>query len=100
MASECKGSLSGILVCANRVPLVSFGSHSTCRSTSYHPIVSNTMLALMSRFSIGTIWATILIAIGLHVAGRMAKGRAYTAAIVLWLIGTGLAVFSAMRQPG
>jgi Yip1 domain len=61
---------------------------------------SNTVIALLSRFSIGTIWATILIAIGLHIVGRMAKGRAYTAAIVLWLIGTGLAVFSAMRQPG
>ena len=59
---------------------------------------SNTMLALLSRFSIGTIWATILIAIGLHIAGRMMKGRAYAAAIVLWLIGTGLAMFSAMRQ--
>lgn len=60
--------------------------------------VSPAMLALLSRFSIGTIWATILIAIGLHVAGRMLKGRAYAAAIVLWLIGTGLAAFSAMRQ--
>ena len=60
--------------------------------------VSNTMLALLSRVSIGTIWATILIAIGLHVAGRMMKGRAYAAAIVLWLIATGLAMFSAMRQ--
>jgi len=59
---------------------------------------SVTVLGLLSRFSVGTIWATILIAIGLHVAGRLTKGRAYSAAIVLWLIGTGLAVFSAMRQ--
>ena len=61
---------------------------------------SGTVLGLLSRFSVGTIWATILIAIGLHIAGRMTKGRAYGAAIVLWLIGTGIAVFSAMRQPG
>jgi len=61
---------------------------------------SGTIIGLLSRFSIGTIWATILIAIGLHIAGRMTKGRAYGAAIVLWLIGTGLAVFSAMRQQG
>ena len=61
---------------------------------------SSTIIGLLSRFSIGTIWATILIAIGLHIAGRMTKGRAYGAAIVLWLIGTGIAVFSAMRQPG
>ena len=60
---------------------------------------SNTIIALLSRFSIGTIWATILIAIGLHIVGRMTKGRAYSAAAVLWLIGTGLALFSAMRQP-
>lgn len=59
---------------------------------------SPTIIGLLSRFSIGTIWATILIAIGLHIAGRMSKGRAYSAAIVIWLIATGLAVAGAMRQ--
>lgn len=56
------------------------------------------MLGLLSRFSIGTIWATILIAIGLHIAGRMTKGRAYTAAVVVWLLGTAIALLSAARN--
>jgi len=56
------------------------------------------LLGLLSRLSIGTIWATILIAIGLHIVGRMSKGRAYTAAAVIWLLGTGLALLSAARN--
>jgi hypothetical protein len=56
------------------------------------------MIGLLSRFSIGIIWATILIAIGLHVIGRIDKARAYSAAAVLWLLGTGLAVFGAIRN--
>jgi hypothetical protein len=59
---------------------------------------STTILALLSRFSIGTIWATILIGIGLHIVGRMSKGRAYTAAVVIWLLGTGLALLGAARN--
>ena len=55
------------------------------------------MLGVLSRFSIGVIWATILIAIGLHIVGRIAKGRAYAAAIVLWILGTAFAVMGALR---
>jgi hypothetical protein len=56
------------------------------------------VLAALSRISIGTIWATILIAIGLRVMGGISKQKAYTAALVLWLIGTLITVASAMRQ--
>ena len=56
------------------------------------------LLGVLSRFSIGTIWATILIAIGLHVIGRISKGRAYGAAAVIWLLATGLAVAGAVRN--
>ena len=56
------------------------------------------MIGLLSRFSIGVIWATILIGIGLHVIGRISKGRAYSAAAVIWLLGTGMAVWSAIRN--
>jgi hypothetical protein len=56
------------------------------------------VLGVLSRFSIGTIWATILIGIGLHIVGRMSKGRAYTAAVVIWLLGTGLALLGAARN--
>jgi hypothetical protein len=56
------------------------------------------VLAALSRISIGTIWATILIAIGLRVMGGISKQKAYTAALVLWLVGTLITVASAMRQ--
>jgi hypothetical protein len=56
------------------------------------------VLGALSRISIGTIWATVLIAIGLQVMGRVSKQKAYTAAFVLWLIGTLLTVATAMRQ--
>ena len=56
------------------------------------------VLGALSRISIGTIWATILIAIGLQVMGRLPKPKAYTAAFVLWLVGTLFAVGAAVRQ--
>jgi hypothetical protein len=59
---------------------------------------SMTVLGALSRISIGTIWATVLIAIGLHVIGRIPKQRAYIAAFVLWVVGTVITVATAMRQ--
>lgn len=56
------------------------------------------VLGVLSRISIGTIWATILVAIGLHVIGRVPKQRAYVAALVLWIVGTLITVASAIRQ--
>lgn len=56
------------------------------------------VLAVLSRISIGTIWATILIGIGLHVIGRIEKGKAYTAAAILWVLATIITVGGAMRQ--
>jgi hypothetical protein len=53
------------------------------------------LLAVLSRFSIGTLWATILIAIAYHVVAGMPKPRARLAAAVLWLIGTGYVLFQA-----
>jgi Yip1 domain len=59
---------------------------------------SMAVLGALSRISIGTIWATVLVAIGLHVMGRIPKQRAYIAAFVLWLVGTALTVATAIRQ--
>jgi tetrahydromethanopterin S-methyltransferase subunit G len=59
---------------------------------------SVSMLAVLARFSIGTIWATILIGIGLHVAGRTTKAKGYTAAVVIWVLATLFAIFGAIRQ--
>ncbi len=42
--------------------------------------------ALAGRVEVFTIWATVLLAIGLHVVGRVPKGSAYLAAFLLWAI--------------
>lgn len=59
---------------------------------------SMAVLGALSRISIGTIWATILVAIGLQVMGRISKQKAYTAAFVLWIVGTLFTVAAAVRQ--
>ena len=56
------------------------------------------MLGVLSRLSIGAIWATILIGIGLRVAGRTTKSKGYAAAVVIWVLATLFAVFGAIRQ--
>lgn len=49
------------------------------------------------RVDLFTIWVTILLAIGLHVTGGVAKGRAYAAAAIVWLVGSLPAVLAGMR---
>ncbi|NUQ21888.1 MAG: YIP1 family protein [Gemmatimonadaceae bacterium] len=56
------------------------------------------LLGLLSRLSIGIVWATILIAIGLHVVGRIPKARAYAAAVIIWLLGSALVIATAARS--
>ena len=59
---------------------------------------SMAVLGALSRISVGTIWATILVAIGLQIMGRISKQKAYAAAFVLWLVGTLITVATAIRQ--
>lgn len=54
-------------------------------------------LAMLSRFSIGVLWATAIIAIGYRVVAVMPKGRAWMAAAVVWLLGTGYVLWSARQ---
>ena len=54
--------------------------------------------ALLMRLDVWTIWATILIAIGLHVIGGISKGKAAAAAIVLWLVATAVQVLPVLNQ--
>ncbi len=44
------------------------------------------VMALGARVEVFTIWATVLLAIGLHVVGRVPKGSAYVAAFLVWLL--------------
>jgi hypothetical protein len=59
--------------------------------------VSPLVYELAGRIDVFTIWVTVLLAIGLHVTGAVAKGRAYAAAAIVWLVGSLPAVLGAMR---
>lgn len=58
---------------------------------------SPTLIALGSRVDLFTIWVTVLLAIGLHVLGKIPKRQAYIAAAIVWLIGALPAVLGALR---
>lgn len=53
---------------------------------------SATVRGLLTRFDLTTLWATVLIGIGLAVTGRMPTGRAAAATGALWLAATLIAV--------
>jgi hypothetical protein len=58
---------------------------------------SPVLLALASRVDPFVIWITILLAIGLHVIGKIPKQQAYIAAAITWVVGALPSVFGALR---
>jgi Yip1 domain len=58
---------------------------------------SQVAIALASRVDLFTIWVTVLLAIGLHVVGRISKQQAGIAAGITWVVGALPAVFGALR---
>jgi hypothetical protein len=58
---------------------------------------SPVLLALASRVDPFVIWITVLLAIGLHVIGKIPKQQAYIAAAITWVLGALPAVFGALR---
>jgi hypothetical protein len=58
---------------------------------------SPVMIALASRVDLFTIWITVLLAIGLHVVGKIPKQQAGIAAGITWVVGALPAVFGALR---
>jgi hypothetical protein len=56
------------------------------------------LLALASRVDLFTIWITVLLAIGLHVVGRISKQSAAIAAAITWLVGGIPIIFGALRS--
>jgi hypothetical protein len=59
--------------------------------------VSQVMIALASRVDLFTIWVTVLLAIGLHVVGKIPKQQAAIAAAITWAVGALPAVLGALR---
>lgn len=59
---------------------------------------SPAVLGLLSRLDPFTIWATVLLAIGLRITGGVTKRASYIAATILFVLGTLVAVSGAMKQ--
>lgn len=45
------------------------------------------MMQIANRFDLITIWVTILLGIGIYVTGRVSKGKAAVAAIIMFVLG-------------
>jgi hypothetical protein len=60
--------------------------------------VSPVLYAFAGRMELFTIWATVLLAIGLAVTGRIPRNRAAIAAALVWLIGSLPDISTALRQ--
>ena len=61
------------------------------------PDGSPVMIALASRVDLFTIWVTVLLAIGLHVVGKIPKQQAGIAAAITWVVGALPALLGALR---
>jgi hypothetical protein len=49
---------------------------------------SSLLIAMAGRFDLFIVWATVLLAIGLHIKGKISIGLAAIAAFVVWLLGS------------
>jgi len=58
---------------------------------------SPVILALASRVDPFVIWITIILAIGLHVIGKIPKQQVYITAAIVWVVGALPAVLGALR---
>jgi hypothetical protein len=58
---------------------------------------SPVLMALAERFDLFTLWATVLLAIGLRVLGKIPGGRAYLAAALVWVLGSLMPILGALR---
>lgn len=87
----------GLLMDPDRMTSVNSVSFSIARfmnSDTAQPV----LLALAGRVELFTIWATVLLAIGLHVVGRIPKQSAGIAAALTWLVGGLPTVLDALRK--
>jgi hypothetical protein len=58
---------------------------------------SQVLIALASRVDLFTIWVTVLLAIGIHVVGKIPKQQAAIAAAITWVVGALPALLGALR---
>jgi Yip1 domain len=77
----------------NSINSVSFSLARFVNPDSGSPV----MIALASRVDLFTIWVTVLLAIGLHVVGKIPKQQAAIVAAITWVVGALPAVFQGLR---
>ena len=58
---------------------------------------STTMMALWSRFELFTLWATVLIGIGVAVIARVPRGRGYAVAALVWIVAGAFALLQGLN---
>jgi hypothetical protein len=58
---------------------------------------SQVLIALASRVDLFTIWVTVLLAIGIHVVGKIPKQQAAIVAAITWVVGALPALLGALR---
>jgi len=58
---------------------------------------SQVLIALASRVDLFTIWITVLLAIGIHVVGKIPKQQAAIVAAITWVVGALPALLGALR---
>jgi hypothetical protein len=56
------------------------------------------LLAVASRFDVFVIWATVLLAIGLSVSGKIPRSKAAIAAVIVWILGAVPVIWGASRM--
>ena len=56
------------------------------------------LVAALGRLDLFTLWATLLLGIGLHVLGRVPRAQAFVAAVVVWLLAALPAVGGALAS--
>lgn len=57
---------------------------------------SQAMVVFLMRFDVATIWATVLLAIGLSVTGKVSRAKGAIGAAAVWLLATALLVVRAL----
>jgi hypothetical protein len=89
--------MTGFFLATGREAQTQFGltlSPATFLGADSSPVVA----AMLSRFDVGVLWATALLAIGIAVVGRVSRAQAYIAAAIVWVLGGAFFVLSALRR--
>lgn len=58
------------------------------------------LLAILGRVDLFTLWITALLGIGISVMGQMPRGRAFLAAVLMWVVGGLPGLWQGMRISG